>query len=192
MFAIRCIRLTVAFATALVFASTADAQCSRGSSGNGAFVMAPVGYGSYSLAALHRSARANRAAMQALSRSQPRAKMLANAKLSSSPSTSGEASYESMYGAALPATSLELERQRIMQLAQQRRDEEQSRREKSRDAIPVRVWSEEQLAQSRFKVAHMLYLDGEIDAAKKVLGKLLDEFPDTATADRAKMTLAQL
>jgi hypothetical protein len=191
MFAIRCIRLTVAFAAALAFASTAAAQCSRGSPGNGAFVMAPAGYGAFNLAALHRSARANRAAMQALSRSQPRAKMLANAKLSSS-STSDEASYESMYGALTPATSLELERQRIMQLAQQRRDEEKSRREKSRNAIPARVWSEEQLAQSRFKVAHMLYLEGEIDAAKKVLDKLLDEFPETATADRAKLTLAQL
>jgi hypothetical protein len=191
MFAIRCIRLAVAFSTALVLTSTAVAQCGRGYSGSGAFVMAPAGYGGYSLAALHRSARANRAAMQALSRSQSRAKMLANAKLSSS-STTGEASYESMYGAGQPATSMELERQRIMQLAQQRRDEEKSRREKSRDAIPVRTWSEEQLAQSRFKVAHMLYLEGEIDAAKKVLGKLLDEFPDTATADRAKLTLAQL
>jgi len=192
MIAIRCIRLTVAFSTALVFASTATAQCGRGYSGNSAFVMAPAGYGGYSLAALHRSARASRANLQALSRSQPRAKMLANANLSSSPSNPAESSYESMYGPSLSQTPWELERQRTLQLAQERRDEEKSRRDKSRDAIPVRIWSEEQLAQSKFKVAHMLYLDGNVDAAKNVLSKLLDEFPDTATADRAKVTLAQL
>jgi hypothetical protein len=190
MFAIRCIRLAVALSTVLVLSSTAFAQCGRGYSGNAAFAMAPAGYGGFSLAAMHRSARANRAAFQALARSQPRAKMLANANLSSS--NPGERSYESSYGASLSATSLELERQRILQLAQQRRDEEKSRRDKSRDAIPVRTWSEEQLAQSKFKVAHLLYLDGNIDAAKNVLSKLLNEFPDTATADRAKLTLAQL
>jgi hypothetical protein len=190
MFAIRYIRLAVAFSTVLVFTSTAFAQCSRGYSGNSNSVMAPAGYGGFSLAALHRSARASRANLQALARSQPRAKMLANANLL--PSGPGERSYESSYGESLSATSLELERQRIMQLAQQRRDEEKSRREKSREAIPVRTWSEEQLAQSKFKVAHLLYLDGNIDAAKNVLSKLLAEFPDTATADRAKLTLAQL
>ena len=192
MSAIRCACLAVALSTAFVCASTASAQCGRGYSGNGGFVMAPAGYGAFNLAGLHRSARANRAAMQALSRSQPRAKMLANAKLSSSPSTSGESSYESMYGPLTPSTALELERQRVLQLAQQRRDEEKSRRDRNREAIPVRVWSEEQLAESRFKVAHMLYLDGEIEAAKRVLGKLLDEFPETATADRAKATRARL
>ena len=188
----RCIYFAICFTAVLGLASNAGAQCGRGYSGMGSYAMAPAGYGGFSLAAFHRSSRANRAALQALSRSQPRAKLLANARLSPSSSRAGEGSYASLHGSLPPQTPWELERQRVSQLAQARRDDEQSRREKSRDAIPVRVWSQEQLAQAKFKVAHMLFQDGNIDAAKNVLSKLVDEFPDTATADRAKVTLAKL
>jgi hypothetical protein len=192
MFLIRFIRVGVVFAIALVCASTALGQaCGRGGyTGNGSFGMGRMGYGGGGFVSFARSGGASRANSN-VARLQARARQLASARLlpSSSP---GEGSYESMYGGSLSLTPWELERQRKMQLAEQRRDEEKSRREKSRDTIPVRLWSEEQLAESKFKVAHMLYLDGNSDAAKGVLSKLLDEYPDTVTADRAKVTLARL
>jgi hypothetical protein len=118
-----------------------------------------------------------------------RARMLTSANRSPS-SCIGESSSDSRYDSVLSRS--EREHQRELQLAEERRDEEKSRREKVRVSIPVRTWSEEELAASRFKVAHLLYLDGNVDASKNVLTKLLDEYPDTVTADRAKLALARL
>jgi len=224
MFATRCIRLVVAFAIAVVFASTAFAQVHVRSytRKDGTFVkahqrsrpdgnfwnnystigninphtgqpgtkrMPPAGYGGSSFANVARSGCSNQPNSLTPACNQSRANMFASANLSPS-SSSAEASFESMYGSSLSLT--QRERERKLKLAEQRRDEEKARREKSRDTIPVRIWSEEQLAQSKFKVAHMLYLGGKIDAAKNVLIKLLDEYPDSVTADRATLTLAQL
>jgi hypothetical protein len=82
-------------------------------------------------------------------------------------------------------------RRRMMQ---QRRAKEQERREQSRKLLATmgKVLTEEELARSKFNLAHMLWKAGRIDSAKAQLAKLLDDYPFTETADRARLTLARL
>jgi hypothetical protein len=235
MMFIHCTYQVIAFATVVVFASTAFAQVQvRSHTRNaGTFVMAhqpsglggnfwnnnirignhphpaqpivkrtpPRVHGGVSLSSLARSGFSRPANSLMPGCHESRAHMLTSANRSPSycnrspasclgESYIGESSSDSTYASVLSRS--EREHQRELQLAQQRRDEEQSRREKVRMSIPVRTWSEEELAASRFKVAHLLYLDGNIDASKNVLTRLLDEYPDTVTADRAKLALARL
>jgi hypothetical protein len=81
------------------------------------------------------------------------------------------------------------ERRRMME---SRRAAEKERRDKSRQMTAAKVLSEEDLAKSKFNLAHMLWVAGRIDSAKLQLSKLLDDYPSTESADRARMTLARL
>jgi hypothetical protein len=97
---------------------------------------------------------------------------------------------DSLYSQSLDYLSSEAERRTA--LAQKRRDDEKERREKSRAAIPVKTFTNEELAQSKFTCAHNLWLGGNVEAARRWLERLVKEYPATETADRAKITLAKL
>jgi hypothetical protein len=79
---------------------------------------------------------------------------------------------------------------RVAQM-QQRRDAEQERREKSRAALPVKFWDDEELAKVRYDLAHKLYKKGNPEASKRWLEKLVKDYSATQTADRARDTLAR-
>ena len=83
------------------------------------------------------------------------------------------------------------ERQRRTQLMEVRREAVKSRREKLKATIPEKDYTEEELAQSKFQVAHMLWQAGRINAARGQLLALLDDYPGTETAHRAKTALAR-
>jgi len=85
-----------------------------------------------------------------------------------------------------------LERQRRLTMMQKRRDDEKARREASRAAIPTRFWNDEELAAAKFQGAHLLWLRGNTPAARRWLETILDSYPHTATAERARITLARL
>lgn len=80
-------------------------------------------------------------------------------------------------------------RQRIME---ERRTAEKARRERARQAIPTRFYADEDRAASRFKIAHLLWQAGRLDASRMTLAKLIDEFSGTEAADRARVVLARL
>jgi len=85
----------------------------------------------------------------------------------------------------------ETERERVLRVAQQKRDDEKARRERSRAAIPVKHWTDEERAESKFRSARQLYYTGHLDASKRWLETVVKDFPTTNTADRAKIALAK-
>jgi len=80
---------------------------------------------------------------------------------------------------------------RIAQM-QQRRDAEKTRRQSARERLPRPIQDNEQQAASKFELAHLLWQHGNGPAARQWLTEILDKFPSTQTADRARLTLAQL
>ncbi|HMC11357.1 MAG TPA: hypothetical protein VKH44_08705, partial [Pirellulaceae bacterium] len=80
---------------------------------------------------------------------------------------------------------------RIAQM-QQRRDTEKSRRQAARERLPRPIQDNEQQAASKYELAHLLWQNGNASAARHWLDEILDKFPSTQTADRARQTLAQL
>src|SRR5437764_2942791 len=81
---------------------------------------------------------------------------------------------------------------RRVAMMQQRRQAEQSRRQTSRERLPRPVQDDERLAAGKFQAAHLLWQGGNTAAARKWLGEILDKFPSTETATRARLTLARL
>ena len=75
---------------------------------------------------------------------------------------------------------------------QQRRDAEKTRRQAARERLPKPVQDNEQQAASKYELAHVLFQHGNAPAARQWLAEILDKFPSTQTADRARQTLARL
>jgi len=82
--------------------------------------------------------------------------------------------------------------QRRVAMMQERRTAEQARRQAAREHLPRPIQDEEQLAVGKFRMAHLLWQDGNTPAARKWLGDILDKFPSTETAIQARQTLARL
>ncbi len=80
---------------------------------------------------------------------------------------------------------------RIAQM-QQRRDAEKTRRQAARERLPRPVQDNEQQAESKYELAHLLWQNGNAGAARQWLAEILDKFPSTQTADRARQTLTRL
>jgi hypothetical protein len=80
---------------------------------------------------------------------------------------------------------------RIAQM-QQRRDMEKTRRQAARERLPRPIQDNEQQAASKYELAHLLWKNGNAPAARDWLAEILDKFPSTQTADRARQTLARL
>ncbi len=80
---------------------------------------------------------------------------------------------------------------RIAQM-QQRRDTEKTRRQAARERLPRPIQDNEQQAASKYELAHSLWKNGNAPAAREWLSEILDKFPSTQTADRARLTLARL
>ena len=81
---------------------------------------------------------------------------------------------------------------RRIALMQQRRQAEQNRRQAARDRLPRPIHDDERLAAGKFQAAHLLWQGGNTTAARKWLDEILDKFPSTETAARARQTLARL
>jgi hypothetical protein len=82
--------------------------------------------------------------------------------------------------------------QKRRRMFEERRAKEQERREKSRKMLAFgKVLTEEELAKAKFNLAHMLWKAGRVDSAKMHLAKILDDYPFTETADRARITLTR-
>jgi hypothetical protein len=75
---------------------------------------------------------------------------------------------------------------------QQRRDTEKTRRQTSRERLPRPIQDNEHQAASKYELAHLLWQNGNAPAAREWLAEILDKFPSTQTADRARQTLARL
>jgi len=97
--------------------------------------------------------------------------------------------YSSADGSSSWLSAADREREYRRELMAQRRDDEAARRDASRKSIPYRFFWDEDYAKSKYNVAHMLYKNGNLDAARRVLTKLIDEYPETDMASRAKSTL---
>jgi hypothetical protein len=74
---------------------------------------------------------------------------------------------------------------------QQRREAEQERRERARASLPIKFYDDEELAKVRYDLAHKLYKNGNPEASKRWLEKLVKDYSSTQTADRARETLAR-
>jgi len=95
-----------------------------------------------------------------------------------------------------PVTSViksdwQIERERVLAMRQASRDAAKQRRERTWAMLPMRIYSDEDYAKSKFNVAHMLWLNGRVDASRRHLEQLIDAYPQTDTADRAKFVLAR-
>ena len=93
------------------------------------------------------------------------------------------------------ATAREQQMQARTAQMQQRRDAEQARRKAAREQLaqkPRPVPNPETQAAAKYELAHMLWKGGNATAAQKWLGEIMDKFPNTQTADRARQTLARL
>jgi hypothetical protein len=113
------------------------------------------------------------------------------ANLSSSYSSAGNGYADSLYSPATWLSPADREREARREQMQERRNAEVTRREASRKSIPAKTYTEEDYAKSKFNVAHMLWQNGNLDASRKRLELLIDEYPYTDTADRARITLAK-
>jgi len=102
----------------------------------------------------------------------------------------GSQSYSS-YGQESPSCQPSRSQLRTAQM-QQRRDAEKTRRQAARERLPRPIQDNEQQAASKFELAHLLWQHGNGLAARQWLTEILDKFPSTQTADRARQTLAQL
>jgi hypothetical protein len=102
----------------------------------------------------------------------------------------GSQSYSS-YGQESPSCQPSRSQMRASQM-RQRRDAENARRQASRERLPRPIQDNEQQAASKFELAHLLWQHGNAPAARQWLAEILDKFPSTQTADRARQTLAQL
>ena len=92
-----------------------------------------------------------------------------------------------------PSCSQQREAQmRRVAMMQQRRQAEQNRRQATRERLPLPIQDDERLAAGKFQAAHLLWQGGNTTAARKWLGEILDKFPSTETAARARLTLARL
>jgi hypothetical protein len=154
----------------------------------GTRVTPPAGYGGNGISLSSNSYRRAIAACPACNAS--RGSMLASANLSPSIGDQLDGGYSDSFYLDLQSAA-ELEQKRKTQLAQQRRDAEQERRAASRQALPVKEYTPEERAKSKFTAAHMLYKAGNVDASKNWLAKILDEHPSTPTAGRARLVLAK-
>jgi len=76
--------------------------------------------------------------------------------------------------------------------AEQHRQTVKNQREKTRSLIPQKVWTEEELAEAKFKLAHQLYLNGKTESSAKWLEKIEEDYPDTLTANRARFVLTRM
>ena len=79
-------------------------------------------------------------------------------------------------------------------MMQHARDAEKARRQSARQKLPTQpvVLDSEQQAAAKYELSHSLWLAGRPDAARKWLGEILDKYPTTQIADRARQTLAAL
>ena len=80
-------------------------------------------------------------------------------------------------------------------MMQQRRDAEQARRKAAREQLakkPRPVQNPETQAAAKYELAHLLWKGRQWQAAQKWLSDIVDKFPSTQTADRARQTLARL
>ena len=59
-------------------------------------------------------------------------------------------------------------------------------------ASAAKQWTKEELAASKFQVAHQLWRAGRTDAARRWLETVLREYESTPTAEQARITLAKL
>ena len=97
----------------------------------------------------------------------------------------------SSYGQEPPSCQPSRNEMRIAHM-QQRRDSEKSRRQAARERLPRPIQDNEHQAASKYELAHLLWQNGNPSAAREWLSEILDKFPSTQTADRARQTLARL
>jgi hypothetical protein len=98
-------------------------------------------------------------------------------------------SSDSYYQPAIYKSDLQLERERVLAMRQASRDAAKERRERTWATLPFKFYSDEELARSKYNVAHLLWLNGCVDSSQRILQQLIDDYPDTSTADLAKNTL---
>jgi hypothetical protein len=71
----------------------------------------------------------------------------------------------------------QLERERVLAMRQASRDAAKERRERLWASLPAPFYTDEDYAKSRFKVAHMLWQNGRVDASRRNLEQLIETYP---------------
>jgi len=69
------------------------------------------------------------------------------------------------------------------------RDATKERRERLWASLPMKFYSDEELARSKYNVAHMLWQNGRVEASRRNLEQLIDAYPKTNAAELAKVVL---
>jgi hypothetical protein len=88
-------------------------------------------------------------------------------------------------------TEWQLERERVLAMRQASRDAAKARREATWASLPVKYYTDEDLAQSKYSIARQLWRCGRVDRSRLYLEQLIADFPFTETADRAKIVLTR-
>src|SRR5262249_20384198 len=83
----------------------------------------------------------------------------------------------------------QIERESLLARRQASRDAAKERRERLWASLPVTFYSDEDYDQSRYKVAHLLWQNGRVNASRRNLEQLISEYPKTDTAELAKGVL---
>jgi hypothetical protein len=83
----------------------------------------------------------------------------------------------------------QIERERLLARRQASRDATKERRERLWASLPSPFYTDEDYAKSRYKVAHMLWQNGRVEASRRNLEQLISEYPKSDTAELAKVVL---
>ncbi len=78
-----------------------------------------------------------------------------------------------------------------LNMMQKRRDDEKERRDAARKAIPVRTYTDDELAESQFNIARLLYRGGKPEASRRQLELLIEKWPTAMAADKAQVALGR-
>jgi hypothetical protein len=85
----------------------------------------------------------------------------------------------------------QIERERVLAMRQASRDATKERRERTWASLPVKIYSDEDYAKSKFNVARMLWQNGRVESSRRHLEQLINDYPQTDTPERAKVVLAR-
>jgi predicted Zn-dependent protease len=83
----------------------------------------------------------------------------------------------------------QLERERVLTMRQASRDAAKARREATWASLPVKYYTDEDLARSKYSIARQLWHNGRVDSSRRFLEQLIADYPLTDTAARAKVVL---
>ncbi len=85
----------------------------------------------------------------------------------------------------------QFERERVLAMMATRRHDRHLEWERGRSFNAIKSYTPEDRALSKYRLAQQLFYNGKPEASKRWLEELVNLFPDTFTADRARLVLTR-